>query len=358
MIGARTGRSVAAASFLLLFASCLSAQAPVQITEFPTGGNPIPITVGPDGNFWTWFSGGPTVGRLTPTGTLTVFQTALEFPSGTPGHCVNTHDGHVWCSNTGGNVVRIAVLDGSSTVFTLPPNAGATDLTFGPDGALWFTDSGLNQIGRLNLQGAVTEYPVPASFVAPHSITIGPDGALWFTSEGAQLGRLDTTGGGFQSFNLPDFGDPDIQINSITVGPDGNFWICVGSDANKIVRASPSGQVTEFPLPTPLSEPLDVVAGPDSALWFTEEGASANKIGRITTNGTLTEYSLPQPLSGPVGITVGRDGAIWFTELAGRIGRLSGGPLAIVAVPTLAPAVLLALGAVLAACGWLLLRSV
>src|ERR1700724_818148 len=45
--------------------------------------------------------------------------------------------------------------------------------------------------------------------------------------------------------------------------------------------------VTEFVIPTLLSHPYGITAGPDSALWFTE--VTGNKIGRISTGGTLSE---------------------------------------------------------------------
>ena len=328
------------------------AQIPIQITEFPVGGQPIPLTVGPDGNFWTWNSGTTSVTRMTPTGEVTVFPTALNFPESTPGHCVDAHDGNVWCSNTGGSLVRILASTGESTVFDLGTDVGATDVTFGPDGALWFTDFGLNRIGRMTLSGTVTEFPVPAAFVAPRSITVGPDGALWFTSDAAQVGRMDTAGEGFRFYDLPEHQTNLIaQFSAITKGPDGNLWLGVlENNSSNVVRITPAGHVTEFPLPDPAGSVLDIVAGPDGAIWFTEE--SANKIGRITTSGTLTEFSLPQPLSGPVGITAGRDRAIWFTELAGRVGRLSGGPLGGVSVPTLGPLALWLCAATLAASGW------
>ena len=349
------GRATAA-GVLFLSALFSVAQTPVQIKEFPIGGNPIPLTVGPDGNFWTWFSGTTSVARMTPTGVVTGFVTPLGFPESTPGHCVDGHDGNVWCSNTGGPLLRISVATGASTVFDLPPNSGAMDVTLGPDGALWYTDFGLNEIGRMTLQGAVTEYPVPAAFVAPRSITVGPDGALWFTSDDAQVGRMDTTGGGFLYYDLPEHPTNLIaQFGAITTGPDGNLWLSVlpNTGPGKIVRVSPGGQITEFGLPNDADGVVDLVVGPDRAIWFTQE--SASQIGRITTSGTITEYDL-QPNSGPVGITAGLDGAIWFTELAGRIGRISGGPLGVTAIPTLDLPILLLLAAALAGVGWFLLH--
>jgi hypothetical protein len=71
--------------------------------------------------------------------------------------------------------------------------------------------------------------------------------------------------------------------------------------------------VSEFPI-TANSNPVGITAGPDGALWFTEQGT--NKIGRITTAGMITEFSTLTANSGPFGITAGPDGALWFTGLA------------------------------------------
>jgi virginiamycin B lyase len=210
----------------------------------------------------------------------------------------------------------------------------------------------------MTLSGSVTEYPVPAAFIAPRFITVGPDGAIWFTGDTAQVGRMDLAGGGFRYYNMPEFPGPVVAAQSaIRTGPDGNLWFGVTpvSGLSKMYRVTPAGQETAFLLANEAAAVNDIVAGPDGALWFSEE--SASKIGRITTAGQVTEYNL-QPDSGPMGITVGRDGAIWFAEeLTERVGRLSGGPLAAAAVPALGPPALLVLGAALAATGWLLIRS-
>ena len=68
-----------------------------------------------------------------------------------------------------------------------PPVDGSilSGITAGPDGALWFTESYGNKIGRITTSGAITEYPVPTAGSGPYGITAGPDGALWFADEGA-----------------------------------------------------------------------------------------------------------------------------------------------------------------------------
>jgi virginiamycin B lyase len=47
--------------------------------------------------------------------------------------------------------------------------------------------------------------------------------------------------------------------------------------------------IGEYPVPTADSNPLGIAAGPDGALWFTENGGS-RKIGRISPAGVITEY--------------------------------------------------------------------
>jgi hypothetical protein len=61
----------------------------------------------------------------------------------------------------------------------------------------------------------------------------------------------------------------------------------------------------------------------DGALWFTEVVSSANKIGRVTTAGSFSEFPIPTAASRPQQITAGPDGAVWFTEQFGNmIGRI------------------------------------
>jgi virginiamycin B lyase len=59
------------------------------------------------------------------------------------------------------------------------------------------------------------------------------------------------------------------------------------AEFTKIGRVTTSGVFTEYPIPTPASEPIGIVSGPDRALWFTE--ALGDKIGRVTTSGAFTE---------------------------------------------------------------------
>src|SRR5688572_10343347 len=114
---------------------------------------------------------------------------------------------------------------------------------------------------------------------------------------------------------------PVSQPAGIALGPDGALWF-TEENGHKIGRITTAGVITEFPTPTPVSGPTEIAAGPDGALWFTEFAANPPKIGRVTTAGAFTEYELPLG-SGPDGITAGPDGARWFTENGtNMIGRI------------------------------------
>jgi virginiamycin B lyase len=175
--------------------------------------------------------------------------------------------------------------------------------------------------------------PSPLSITGTVGIAAGPDGNLWFTETGAsKIGRM-TTSGIVTEFSLPIHDDPGTGGPStslpagITAGPDGNLWFTEGQAVGRI---TPSGSVTEFPVPAGLvaGSPTGIVAGPDGNLWFTEPNAgntqNISHVGRITPSGTITEFPVPTLNSGPIGITAGPDGNLWFTEsLVDKIGRIT-----------------------------------
>ncbi len=109
----------------------------------------------------------------------------------------------------------------------------------------------------------------------------------------------------------------------ITAGPDGNLWF-TEKGRNRIGRITPLGVVTEFSEGiTALAGLTGITAGPDGNLWFTE--IDGNRIGRITPAGVVTEFSAGITAeASPTFITAGPDGNLWFTEQAiDRIGRIT-----------------------------------
>jgi virginiamycin B lyase len=251
-------------------------------------------------------------------------------------------DGALWFVESGATKIGRITTNGIVTEYPVPPPAidgGAvrtlTAITTGPDGALWFGWSGgltqahgdIGAIGRITTSGAITEYA--NDFIidggAVTGITTGPDGALWFGQVGGlgtsgAIGRL-TIAGTYTNYTLP------LLPGGIAAGPDGALWFSnsnVGGADGAIGQITTAGAITEYPILDGNSAidigPYGVTAGPDGALWFTEANAG-NSIGRITTSGAITQYPAD---NGPIGIAAGPDGALWFTEpSSSKIGRIT-----------------------------------
>jgi streptogramin lyase len=221
----------------------------------------------------------------------------------------------------------------------IAPKTNVWQITAGPDGNLWFTESpcgvcgappGPPEIGRITPAGVITEFSEGITGGGLSAITAGPDGSLWFIEppsvwgSGALIGRISPAG------VVSEFSaglSPRADIADITAGPDGNLWFtespCAACGAPpgppEIGRITPVGVITEFTLRAPA---YAITAGPDGALWFTEPGGS---IGRITPEGVVSEFATGlSPSADPTGIASGPDGNLWFTEQFGRrIGRIT-----------------------------------
>ena len=333
--------------------------------------SPMTVTLGPDNNLWFTENSGLNIGRITPAGVVT------EFPI--PGAQALTGiargaDGNIWFTDEfAGFIGRISTSGTGLATFTLPPNSHPQGITAGPDGNLWFVDEiqsgsaigGGFRIGKITPAGQITEYSThinagvfsPENY-SPSQITKGPDGNLWFTnSQASQVGKYIvgkiTTAGAVTIYNTA-----DTPI-AITAGADGNLWVTESSNVAKITTSgveteypltinpgyggitpgpdgnvwftenttvgyvTPAGVVTEFPRAnySTIFYLSSITTGPDGALWIL--GSSTSSVGRVATSGQLTNtYALN--FGSQVGFdTLGPDGAVWFTggyaDLVGRI---------------------------------------
>jgi streptogramin lyase len=277
------------------------------VTEFPTlvaSSAPLGITTGPDGNLWFTAAGSAAngIGRITPSGAITMFP--LPNPGSWPYEIVTGPDGNLWFTELDGNRIGRITTAGVITEFTagISPAAKPADIVAGPDGNLWFTEiATASKIGRITTAGVVTEFPTPTADSYPIAMTVGPDGALWFVEKRfAKLGRITTAGVTSELAN----GAP---ANGIAIGPDGNFWLAVQNA--EIARITLAGVRTMFLTGAP-SVLIDIVKGPDDAMWFTSN--VGNLIGRMTAVDTPTPTPAPctarvtgvTPASAPAGAEV------------------------------------------------------
>ncbi len=98
---------------------------------------------------------------------------------------------------------------------------------------------------------------------------------------------------------------------NIIAGADGNLWF-TDHRANAIERITPGGHVQAFAVPTADSGVTGIARAADGMLWFTE--SDSGRIGSVDTNGKITDYALDIQTKAPMAVTVARDGTIWMTN--------------------------------------------
>lgn len=182
-----------------------------------------------------------------------------------------------------------------------------------------------------------TSWQTPTNESGARGITSGPDGALWFTEQQAGIvGRIPTDAATPNPTSTatanPDITEIPIGAGagpqSIAAGPDGALWF-TEQDAKKIARiptdaTQANPQVTVFPIPTssPGITPVSITTGPGGNLWFGDcNTSSGHEVIEMTTAGTLVNL-YPASGLGIASLATGPDGALWFTESSGKIGRI------------------------------------
>ncbi|MGA2593872.1 MAG: hypothetical protein ABSH32_28550 [Bryobacteraceae bacterium] len=240
------------------------------VTEYP-GANGDAITTGPDGALW--FTNSSSIGRMTTAGAITEYSlptinaVALGITAGP--------DGALWFTEYSATQIGRITTDGSITEYPAPQAYGLSGIAAGPDGALWSTATVGDLIVRTTTAGQSTEYSVPEGLLYPFGITAGPDGAMWFTGNG-NLGRINM-GGTITEYPVP----PPVSAfentpNQITVGHDGELWFTGGTGGLQIGEA--------------VFETADLAVNPPngyykSNLTFTGSGYSPNENVQIYISG-------------------------------------------------------------------------
>ncbi|MCA1695722.1 MAG: hypothetical protein LC749_13900, partial [Actinobacteria bacterium] len=207
------------------------------ITEFPlppksSNLGPVGIATGPDGNFWITHQGaeGDQILRMTADGSITGV-----FPAGLPGNqaigdITAGPDGNMWFVTSVENKVGRITPSGTVTLFEA---AGLTAaITAGPDGNVWFSEivGGPGTPARITPDGTITRFPAPSAGGLT-GITTGPDGNIWYLliSDVPTIVRMTPAGVVLDEFTTPSGGN----LSRITVGADGNLWV---TDGSKVLR--------------------------------------------------------------------------------------------------------------------------
>ena len=119
-------------------------------------------------------------------------------------------------------------------------------------------------------------------------ITPRPDASLWCTEHNlsGKIGRITTAGVTTSHTPLP----TNTSVANITAGPEGNgnAWFSENIQG-RVGFITPSAQVTEFPVGTPILGAL--TAGPDRAIWVL--APNANLVARVDTS--VSSEAIPPP---------------------------------------------------------------
>lgn len=307
---------------------------------------------GSDGNLWfsTMFPSG--LGRVTPSGQVSLFadpnaNQAEALIAGT--NLTVGSDGNVWFLESTGDihdlVSRIGRITpaGQISEFLIPAFKGnraeVRQLTAAPDGNIWFTSTTLagrgtesnGFIGRVTPAGVITEFGTPTAVSDPIAIAVGSDGNVWF-SEDRAIGRITSTGQ-VTEFSMPaSCASPCGPAGLMVRGSDGNLWFSTQFPSG-LGRITPTGQISVFPEPN-ANQPdagiagTELTVGSDGSVWFLESTGDVHdqifSIGRITTAGVITEFLIPAFQGNRTEanqLTAAPDGNVWFTSttLNGRI---------------------------------------
>jgi streptogramin lyase len=201
-------------------------------------------------------------------------------------------------------------------------NGAPTQIAFGSDGNLWFSEPTGPDIGILSpASHNVTQAEVRLADADPLGIVASTEsgGPIWFSLNGVtefQLGEDTPPATTPQVIGRS--GYPEANAAGITLL--GNVpWFTMPS-ANSIGTYNPgSSEFSVYSLSSTANINVSgfnsmIVAGPDGNLWFTEPGAIG--IFSPTSQSVIGQVVLPSS-SGtqwPSAITVGPDNNIWFTE--------------------------------------------
>jgi streptogramin lyase len=119
----------------------------------------------------------------------------------------------------------------------------------------------------------------------------------------------------------PSTGGGTCQPAGIAAGPDGALWF-TEENGDRIGRITTAGSITEVQLASG-THPTKIAAGPDGRLWFTESGT--NQVGAINPSTMAIDITVSTG-SQPDGITAGPDGNLWITEFGGdAVRRITSG---------------------------------
>lgn len=235
-----------------------------------------------------------------------------------------------------------------------PPTSGSAPygIALAGDGKLYFTESGVAQIGSIDATGAISEYAVTPG-AQPKGITL-VSGALWFAQGASTLAELGVFSPSSHTVTAT-YGLTNHPVDSIVGGSDGQLYYyvpatselrymtntgsnetvapctCTGvtalaADASGNIWAGGGTTLTQFPVSdptmwssaaTPGANFSTITALSNGTAYAGDGGNTAIQYGSSLPMGASIAVAHP-----PVASALGGDGNVWWLSSDGYIGSV------------------------------------
>jgi streptogramin lyase len=239
--------------------------------------------------------------RTDQPGNMTIERT---FPEGSPQFMTIDPNGRIWLTLLGTN--QIAEYDPSTKLspflYDAPaPSASLQGITIAPDGTVWFAETTAKRIGHLVpcqlASCTITDFGPPpgVEITFPIQLAVDRSGDVWFTDHGSnQFGSFSPSTQTWKVFPIgycsASFADCGIGLpNAISVDSNGDIWFSEHY-AGRVARYDPLNRtLTEYPVPANTPPYVWWMSpGPGNLVWFVAFGLG--EIGYVNA-------SLPIPIS-------------------------------------------------------------
>jgi virginiamycin B lyase len=226
----------------------------------------------------------------------------------------------IWFTEYAANKIGYLETSNPAVITEVPSLVGPAGIGTAPDGSVWYTAVGANEVVKVDANGtAVGHWAMPSGVGGPMVPVV--DGQFWLgTRNDGRIDSIEPTNLTLVPHGYVD-DDAGTAIADIVGDANGDVWFTDGSilrtfdhSANALVYSAgvplqgvvpgPLGEPTGLnryvtapaanaiyvwsggsfvqiiPVPTANSMPRDLVNGADKSIWFTEQ--TGNKIGRLT----------------------------------------------------------------------------
>ncbi|GLY03084.1 virginiamycin B lyase [Actinoplanes sp. NBRC 101535] len=190
-------------------------------------------------------------------------------------------------------------------------------LAVATDGALWCTRTD-DRLSRRDASGDHTVIDL-ATGSAPYGIAAAPDGGVWFTAPGLnQIGRVVTASGDLTMLDLP---VPDARAAMLTVDVAGRPWVALNAASALAYVNDGAVQIVELPSGRAPAAPVGIAAS-EAGIWYADIAGGC--VGRVDPSGSVEKISFADAACRPHAVAADTDGGCWVTLWgSGQLARIT-----------------------------------